>query len=75
MLKIFSFKFQPAQLTFLDEWASVERDHTNSITWTIQDLQASTLRIPAAGGARADTKTVKAALCSAVDVMQALDPP
>ncbi|KAK4415193.1 AUGMIN subunit [Sesamum alatum] len=60
------------QLTFLDEWASVERDHTNSLTWTIQDLQASTLRIPAAGGARADTKTVKAALCSAVDVMQAL---
>ncbi|KAL0383041.1 UNVERIFIED_CONTAM: AUGMIN subunit [Sesamum calycinum] len=72
MLKIFLIQIQPAQLTFLDEWASVERDHTNSITWTIQDLQASTLRIPAAGGARADTKTVKAALCSAVDVMQAL---
>ncbi|KAL2249593.1 AUGMIN subunit 8 [Sesamum indicum] len=71
-LKLKLYSVLDNQLTFLDEWASVERDHTNSLTWTIQDLQASTLRIPAAGGARADAKTVKVALCSAVDVMQAL---
>ncbi|KAL0284060.1 UNVERIFIED_CONTAM: AUGMIN subunit, partial [Sesamum angustifolium] len=60
------------QLTCLDEWASIERDHVNSLTWAIQDLQASTIRIPITGGARGDIETVKAAICSAVDVMQAM---
>ncbi|KAL3824656.1 hypothetical protein ACJIZ3_020685 [Penstemon smallii] len=60
------------QLTCLDEWASIERDHTNSLTCAIQDLQASTIRIPVAGGARGDIESVKAAVCSAVDVMQAM---
>ncbi|KAL7093271.1 hypothetical protein ACP275_11G031000 [Erythranthe tilingii] len=60
------------QLTCLDDWASVERDHLNSLTSAIQDLQASTIRIPITGGARGDIETVKAAVCSAVDVMQAM---
>ncbi|GFP99865.1 QWRF motif-containing protein 8 [Phtheirospermum japonicum] len=61
-----------AQLTCLDEWTSIERDHVNSLTWAIQDLQASTIRIPVTGGAKGDVETVKAAICSAVDVMQAM---
>ncbi|KAK4479459.1 hypothetical protein RD792_014973 [Penstemon davidsonii] len=61
-----------AELTCLDEWASIERDHTNSLTCAIQDLQASTIRIPVTGGARGDIEGVKAAVCSAVDVMQAM---
>ncbi|KAK6136410.1 hypothetical protein DH2020_029831 [Rehmannia glutinosa] len=60
------------KVTFLDEWTSMERDHTNSLTWAIQDLQASTVRIPVTGGARADVKTVEAAVCSAVDVMNSM---
>ncbi|KAK4481657.1 hypothetical protein RD792_012564 [Penstemon davidsonii] len=60
------------QLTCLDEWASFERDHTNSLTWAIQDLQASTIRVPLTGGARGDVESVKAAVCSAVDIMQAM---
>ncbi|KAK6156629.1 hypothetical protein DH2020_010877 [Rehmannia glutinosa] len=60
------------KVTFLDEWTSMERDHTNSLTWAIQDLQASTVRIPVTGGVRADVKTVEAAVCSAVDVMNSM---
>ncbi|XP_075509897.1 AUGMIN subunit 8-like isoform X1 [Primulina tabacum] len=59
-------------LTGLNEWASVERDHTNSLTSAIQDLQSCTNRIPVTGGAKGDIETVKAAVCSAVDVMQAM---
>ncbi|XP_075509903.1 AUGMIN subunit 8-like isoform X2 [Primulina tabacum] len=61
-----------AELTGLNEWASVERDHTNSLTSAIQDLQSCTNRIPVTGGAKGDIETVKAAVCSAVDVMQAM---
>ncbi|KZV33991.1 QWRF motif-containing protein 8 [Dorcoceras hygrometricum] len=59
-------------LAGLNEWASVERDHTISLTSAIQDLQSSTIRIPITGRAKGDIETVKVAVCSAVDVMQAL---
>ncbi|KAL0345914.1 UNVERIFIED_CONTAM: AUGMIN subunit [Sesamum radiatum] len=71
-LKLNLYSVLNKQLTCLDEWASIERDHVNSLTWAIQDLQASTIRIPITGGARGDIETVKAAICSAVDVMQAM---
>ncbi|KAI3446721.1 hypothetical protein Pfo_003386 [Paulownia fortunei] len=71
-LKLKLYSLLNNQLTCLDEWASIERDHVNSLTWAIQDLQASTIRIPVTGGARGDIETVKAAVCSAVDVMQAM---
>ncbi|CAA3007145.1 Hypothetical predicted protein [Olea europaea subsp. europaea] len=60
------------QLTCLDEWASIERDHTNVLSWAIQDLQASTLRVPVTGGAKGDIETIKAAVWSAVDVIQVM---
>lgn len=50
----------------------VERDHDNSLTLVAQDLQAGTIRIPFTGGARGDIETIKAAVCSVVDVMQAM---
>ncbi|XP_073062497.1 AUGMIN subunit 8-like [Primulina eburnea] len=61
-----------SQLTCLDQWALVERDHANSLTLVIQDLQAGIIRIPVTGGARGDIETIKAAVCSVVDVMQAI---
>ncbi|KZV34621.1 QWRF motif-containing protein 8 [Dorcoceras hygrometricum] len=60
------------QLTCLDQWALVESGHANSLTLVTQELQAATIRIPVAGGARGDIGTIKAAVCSAVDVMQAM---
>ncbi|KAL2453744.1 QWRF motif-containing protein 8 [Abeliophyllum distichum] len=61
-----------SQLACLDEWASIETDHTNALSWAIQDLQSSTLRLPVTGGAKGDIETVKAAVRSAVDVIQAI---
>ncbi|KAL4181657.1 hypothetical protein AMTRI_Chr12g272240 [Amborella trichopoda] len=60
------------QLSYLDEWALVERDHSSSLAGAIEALEASTLRLPVTGGARADINSVEEAISSAVDVMQAM---
>uniref|UniRef100_A0A5B6YQ57 QWRF motif-containing protein 8 n=2 Tax=Davidia involucrata TaxID=16924 RepID=A0A5B6YQ57_DAVIN len=71
-LKMKLYSFLNEQMAYLDGWASIERDHTSSLSRAIEDLQASTLRLPIIGGARADIEIVKAAVCSAIDVMQAM---
>lgn len=58
-------------MTYLDEWALVEEDHISSLSGAVEDLEASTLRLPVTGGARVDIESLKGALCSAVDVMHA----
>ncbi|XWS73116.1 hypothetical protein CRYUN_Cryun02cG0097700 [Craigia yunnanensis] len=60
------------QMGYLNDWALLERDHTSSLAGAVEDLEASTLRLPVTGGARADIESLKAAICSAVDVMQAM---
>lgn len=40
------------QMAYLEDWVSIERDHTSSLAWAIGDLQSSTLRLPVCGGAR-----------------------
>lgn len=57
------------QVTYLDRWHSLEKDHSCAVSGAIKDLQASTLRLPVTEGARADLDTVQTAMCSAVDVM------
>ncbi|KAK8559148.1 hypothetical protein V6N12_042430 [Hibiscus sabdariffa] len=57
---------------YLNNWALLERDHISSLAGAVEDLEASTLRLPATGGARADIESLKAAISSAVDVMQAM---
>ncbi|KAL1553808.1 QWRF motif-containing protein 4-like isoform X2 [Salvia divinorum] len=60
------------QICGLNEWALTETDHISSLTWAIEDLQASTVLVPVIRGARGNIKTIKEAVCSAVDVMQAM---
>ncbi|KAK8660153.1 hypothetical protein V6N13_051087 [Hibiscus sabdariffa] len=60
------------QMGYLNNWALLERDHISSLAGAVEDLEASTLRLPATGGARADIESLKAAISSAVDVMQAM---
>ncbi|XP_039058751.1 AUGMIN subunit 8-like isoform X6 [Hibiscus syriacus] len=60
------------QMAYLDNWALLERDHISSLAGAEEDLEASTLLIPITGGAKADIESLKAAICSAVDVMQAM---
>lgn len=40
------------QMAYLDDWASIERDHISSLSGVVEDLEASTCRVPITGGAR-----------------------
>ncbi|GLT49576.1 hypothetical protein SLA2020_231250 [Shorea laevis] len=60
------------QMPYLNDWALLERDHISSLSGAVEDLEASTLRLPVTGGAMADIESLEAAICSAVDVMQAM---
>ncbi|KAI3996667.1 hypothetical protein MKX01_009499 [Papaver californicum] len=60
------------QMVYLDDWALLEREHSSSLAGAIEALEACTLRLPVTGGARVDSNTLKDAVCSALDVMQAM---
>jgi hypothetical protein len=56
----------------LEDWAMVEREHISSLAGAIGDLEANTLRLPLAGGTKADLGSLKLAMSSALDVMQSM---
>ncbi|KAK7310785.1 hypothetical protein RJT34_08511 [Clitoria ternatea] len=60
------------QMVYLDDWATLDRVYANSLSGAIEALMASTLRLPVVGGAKADLLNLKDAICSAMDVMQAM---
>ncbi|KAJ8475948.1 hypothetical protein OPV22_019675 [Ensete ventricosum] len=60
------------QMTYLEEWSLMDRDHSNALSGAIEALKATTLRLPVVGGAKADIQKVKHAVGSAVEVMQAM---
>ncbi|XP_027362685.1 AUGMIN subunit 8-like isoform X2 [Abrus precatorius] len=60
------------EMIYLDDWAVLERDHIDAVSGAVEDLEASTLRLPVTGGATADIEHLKVAICQAVDVMQAM---
>jgi hypothetical protein len=60
------------QMDYLTHWAALETEHSTSLSSAIEALRASTLRLPVTGGAKADVFTVKNAVSSAVDIMQAM---
>ncbi|XP_024451697.2 QWRF motif-containing protein 2 isoform X2 [Populus trichocarpa] len=61
-----------AKMLCLEELALIDQDYSRSLSGAIEALQASTLRLPIVDGARADVQNLKDAICSAVDVMQAM---
>ncbi|KAK4563359.1 hypothetical protein RGQ29_005752 [Quercus rubra] len=60
------------QLNYLEDWALLDRDHSNSLQGATEALKASTLRLPVVGKAVADIQNLKDAVGSAVDVMQVM---
>ncbi|URE18223.1 hypothetical protein MUK42_24087 [Musa troglodytarum] len=60
------------EMAYLDEWSVMEKDHSSSLWVSIEALNASTLRLPVVSGAKADILEVKDAVCSTVDMMQAM---
>ncbi|KAI3702344.1 hypothetical protein L6452_28080 [Arctium lappa] len=59
------------QMAFLEDWASLDKDHSVSLLGAIEALKASTLRLPV-GGAIADLQSMKDVITSALDVMQSM---
>ncbi|CAH1444980.1 unnamed protein product [Lactuca virosa] len=59
------------QIAFLEDWASLDKDHSISLLGAIEALKASTLRLPV-GGAIADLQSMKDVISSALEVMQTL---
>ncbi|GKD63026.1 QWRF motif-containing protein 2-like protein, partial [Tanacetum coccineum] len=57
---------------FLEDWAHLDKNHSLSLIGAIEALKASTLRLPVGAGATADLQTMKDAINSALDVMQAI---
>lgn len=60
------------QMSYLEEWAHLDRDHSSSLVGAIEALKASTLRLPLVGGATADIQSLMDAVASAVGVMHAM---
>ncbi|CAE6005550.1 unnamed protein product [Arabidopsis arenosa] len=60
------------QMVCLEDWAMLEREHISSLAGAIGDLEANTLRLPLAGGTKADLGSLKLAMSSALDVMQSM---
>ncbi|KZV56978.1 QWRF motif-containing protein 2-like [Dorcoceras hygrometricum] len=60
------------QVTLLEDWDSMGKDHSFSLVGAIEALKGSTLRLPATGGATADIQSLKDAIGSAVDVVHAV---
>jgi hypothetical protein len=40
------------QIAYLDDWALLEKDHIDSLSGAVEDLEASTLRLPVTSGAK-----------------------
>ncbi|KAH6796131.1 hypothetical protein C2S51_037117 [Perilla frutescens var. frutescens] len=70
-LKLYSILKE--QEPHLERWGMLDRDYCNSISGAIKALEASTIRLPIADGARADVHKVQEAIYSAVDVMQSVE--
>ncbi|KAK8359240.1 hypothetical protein V6Z12_A04G081800 [Gossypium hirsutum] len=60
------------QIGYLKDWVLLERDHIRCLAGAVEDLKATTLHLPVTDGGRADSESLKAAICSVVDVMQAM---
>ncbi|URE18262.1 hypothetical protein MUK42_37203 [Musa troglodytarum] len=60
------------EMAYLERWVALEREHCSSLSGAVEALNASTLRLPITGGAKAAVVDVKNAVSSAVDVMQAM---
>nr|XP_043639508.1 QWRF motif-containing protein 2-like [Erigeron canadensis] len=60
------------QISYLDNWDLTEGDHAISLAGVITALESSSLCLPVLSGAKTDIPNLKHAICSAVDVMEAM---
>ncbi|KAG8081327.1 hypothetical protein GUJ93_ZPchr0007g4459 [Zizania palustris] len=60
------------QMVCLEEWSLLENKYDDSLSGTVEALNATILRLPVSDGAMAEFPAVRNAVGSAVDVMQAM---
>ncbi|KAK7291069.1 hypothetical protein RIF29_05939 [Crotalaria pallida] len=60
------------QMVYLEDWSILDRVYSSSLSGAIEALKGSTLRLPIVGGAKVEVLNLKDAVCSAMDVMQAM---
>ncbi|XP_058114413.1 protein ENDOSPERM DEFECTIVE 1-like isoform X2 [Magnolia sinica] len=63
-----------AELPYLDEWAVLDGDYSNSVSGAIKALQDASLQLPVVGNVRADTTELNDAFNSVTNVLEAIFP-
>ncbi|CAH9084339.1 unnamed protein product [Cuscuta europaea] len=58
------------QMSYLEKWATIERNHIRSVLQASQDMKACVLLLPMTLGAKGDVQAVKSTICSAFVIMQ-----
>eukprot|EP00249_Psilotum_nudum_P005703 c19133_g1_i1 orf=349-2523(-) len=62
-----------AEASQLEDWLSLEEGHSGAFSGVVEALDGAILRVPVNIGVRADIQTVKEAMGSAVDVINAIE--
>ncbi|KAL8265380.1 hypothetical protein R6Q59_023510 [Mikania micrantha] len=68
-LKLYAVLYR--QMTYIDEWASIQKEHESALFATTNDLQARSLSLPIIGGVKADIRGLKMIAFSTIQVLQA----
>ncbi|KAJ0591872.1 putative QWRF family protein [Helianthus annuus] len=68
-LKLYAVLYR--QMAYIDEWASIQKEHESALFATTNDLQARSLSLPITGGVKADIKSLKLIVFSTIQVLQA----
>ncbi|KAL8223099.1 hypothetical protein R6Q57_020498 [Mikania cordata] len=68
-LKLYAVLYR--QMAYIDEWASIQKEHESALFAITNDLQARSLSLPIIGGVKADIKGLKMIVFSTIQVLQA----
>ncbi|XP_019156595.1 PREDICTED: QWRF motif-containing protein 9-like isoform X2 [Ipomoea nil] len=68
------YRILKGQVPCFENWCLIDKEHCSSLSSAICALEVSTIRLPVVNGARADIQKLKRAICSAVNMVQAIAP-
>ncbi|KAK1430446.1 hypothetical protein QVD17_13172 [Tagetes erecta] len=69
-LKLYAVLYR--QMAYIDEWASIQKEHETALVATTSDLQARSLSLPLTGGITADIKGLQLIIFSTIQVLKAI---
>ncbi|KAG9448906.1 hypothetical protein H6P81_008871 [Aristolochia fimbriata] len=62
------------QMSYLEEWESLEEDYIGALSGTVKGLQDASIRLPSVGNVKVDLRDLGEALSSAACAMEAICP-